>query len=438
MTELAPRLTNDTLQLDLELIRRGWFTDRYFLNISRILEILSQSGATISAGDQEDYPVGDARVEMQWFTRRPGATIVAGIDAALVMLRECTGHWQGDQFVNTSDRLEVWAVQEGDKVEYGGDPEEVAPVLRVRGPYRFFANLETTTLGVLTRASRVATNCYNLLVAANGKPVLFFPARYDLPETQAIDGYAYQLAVQVYNRDHGTNVAPFISTDAQGAWWGGKGGGTIPHAAIASFLGDTPATTLAFAEIMPPELPRIALTDFHNDNVRESLAVLAAMFARYRELKESGNDAEAEKFRLFGVRLDTSNALRDVSVPYTGDPGEDLGVTPRLVQNVRAALDSASESWDLPEAWREPARDFCRAVKIVVSGGFDVEKIARFESGNVPVDVYAVGSAAFDNHGPTLTDFTADVVRIYLNGEWVPMAKVGRRPGQNPSLHRVW
>jgi nicotinate phosphoribosyltransferase len=115
-----------------------------------------------------------------------------------------------------------------------------------------------------------------------------------------------------------------------------------------------------------------------------------------------------------------------------------LGVNPRLVFLVRQALDTAWESWDIPARWRERAREYCQNVKIVVSGGFTPEKIARFEKLRVPADIFAVGSAFFDNHGPTVTDFTADVVRIKVHGEWVDMAKVGRRACDNPDLERVW
>ena len=44
----------------------------------------------------------------------------------------------------------------------------------------------------------------------------------------------------------------------------------------------------------------------------------------------------------------------------------------------------------------------------------------------------------FDNHGATVTDYTADVVRVKIQGEWLDMAKVGRRPLDNPDLERVW
>jgi nicotinate phosphoribosyltransferase len=87
---------------------------------------------------------------------------------------------------------------------------------------------------------------------------------------------------------------------------------------------------------------------------------------------------------------------------------------------------------------KKEAKEFCEKVKIVVSGGFNPDKITRFEKLMVPVDIYAVGSYLFDNHGPTVTDFTADVVRVKINGEWIDMAKVGRAHLDNPDLERVW
>lgn len=442
----SKRLTNDTFKLDIERMRRGWYSDKYFENINRMLTALAKEGCTYSGAHHnlpqgmspENIAVGDIEVEMQWFTRRMGKTTVVGVDKALAMLRHCTGYFDGARFVDTSDKLEVWAVQDGTIVKYDGDPMKIQPVIKVRGRYRDFALLETPTLGILTRSSRVATNVYETLVAARGKPVLFFPARFDVHEVQAADGYAYNIAVQRFNRDHAHDLGPFVSTDAQGDWWGGAGGGTVAHAAIASFLGDTAEAMMQFARVLPARVPRIALVDFNNDSIQDSLRVLDAMFARYRELVEAGDQEEAEKYKLYGVRLDTSGSVRDVSVPPLGDPALDLGVNPRLVFNVRSALDSAWERWSLPKSWEEAAKEFCRSVKIVVSGGFNPEKIRRFEKLNVPADIYAVGSYLFNNNGSTVTDFTADVVRVKVHGEWIDMAKVGRKVGENENLERVW
>jgi nicotinate phosphoribosyltransferase len=440
------RLTDTTFKLDIERMRQGWYTDKYFCNIAQMLSVLAEqryiySGKAphLPAGvSSENLACGDLEVEMQWFTRRPGRTIVVGIDKALAMLRNSSGYLAGAEFVNRADWLEVWAVQDGCTVDSDGDPMNIQPVIRVRGRYSDFAILETPTLGILTRSSRVATNVYETLVAARGKPVLFFPARFDVHEVQAADGYAYSIAVQRYNHDYARTLGPFVSTDAQGDWWGGYGGGTVAHAAIACFLGDTAEAMLAFSRVLPLRVPRIALVDFNNDCVGDSLATCQVMFEKYRELTDAGLAEEAECYRLYGVRLDTSGSLRDRSVSPLGDPLLDLGVNPRLVFNVRQALDTAWERWALPLAWRERARQYCQAVKLVVSGGFTPEKIRKFEKLHVPVDIYAVGSALFDNHGATVTDFTADVVRVKVGGEWVDLAKVGRRPCDNPDLEKVW
>jgi nicotinate phosphoribosyltransferase len=439
------RLTNETFKLDIERMRKGWYSDKYFENINRMLTVLAREGYQYS-GKTPNLPagispanidVGNMEVEMQWFTRRMGRTVVVGVDKALEMLRHCTGYWEGEQFIETWDQLEAWAVHDGCMVEYDGNPADIQPVLRVRGRYRDFALLETPTLGILTRASRVATNVYETLIAARGKPVLFFPARFDLHEVQAADGYAYNIAVQRFNLDYAHELGPFVSTDAQGDWWGGAGGGTVAHAAIASFLGDTAEAMMQFAHILPARIPRIALVDFNNNCVADSLAVCDAMFARYHALMQAGNETEAAKYKLYGVRLDTSSSLRDVSVLPLGDPALDLGVTPRLVFNVRQALDSAWERWDIPPVWQERARAYCNSVKIVVSGGFNPDKIKRFEKLSVPADIYGVGSYLFNNNGATVSDFTADVVRVKVHGQWVDMAKVGRAPCENPDLEQV-
>jgi nicotinate phosphoribosyltransferase len=440
------RLTNETFKLDIERMRRGWYSDKYFENINRMLIALSGENF-IYSGQFHNLPdsvspdgiaVGDIEVEMQWFTRRLGKTTVVGVDKALAMLRHCTGYFEGNTFIDTSDKLEVWAVQDGTTVKYEGDPMKIQPVIKVRGRYRDFALLETPTLGILTRSSRVATNVYETFVASRGKPVLFFPARFDLHEVQAADGYAYNIALLRFNRDHEQELGAFVSTDAQGDWWGGAGGGTVAHAAIASFLGDTAEAMMEFSRILPARTPRIALVDFNNDSVRDSLRVLDKMFAKYRELVDSGNKEEAKKYRLYGVRLDTSGSLRDVSVQPLGDPALDLGVNPRLVFNVRQGLDHAWENWPLPGTWKERAQEYCRRVKIVVSGGFDPDKIRKFEKLEVPVDIYAVGSYLFNNSNLTTTDYTSDVVRVKVHGEWIDMAKVGRKVGNNENLERIW
>jgi nicotinate phosphoribosyltransferase len=439
------RLTNQTFKLDVERMRRGWYSDKYFENIGCMLTQLSQEGYRFR-GDSpriddrlaSGVDVGNMEGEMQIFCRHQPYTVVVGVDKALAMLRHCAGTFDEDGIFHEAwPDLEVEAVHDGIIVPYGGDPTDVRPVLRIRGRYRTFALLETPMLGILSRASRIATNVYNTLRAARGKPVLFFPARFDMHEVQAADGYAYHIAILRYNQDYGQNLYSFISTDAQGDWWGGDGGGTVPHAVIACFLGDTAEAMLQFARTQPDRVPRIALVDFNNDNIGDSLAVMRRLFARYRELKEAGDDKEAERFRLFGVRLDTNGNLRDVSLEPVGDQRLDMGVNPRLVFKTRQALDSAWQAWELPNEWVDEARAYCAGVRIVVSGGFNPDKIKWFEDVGAPADVYGVGSSLMQNDSTTNADFTADVVRVKVASEWVDMAKVGRAPCDNPDLARV-
>src|SRR5207245_10651264 len=116
--------------------------------------------------------------------------------------------------------------------------------------------------------------------------------------------------------------------------------------------------------------------------------------------------------RLWGVRIDTSETLVDKSVVPQMGTFKPTGVTPQLVWNVRRALD----------------KEGFQHVKIVVSGGFTVEKIRSFEEEGVPVDMYGVGSSLFQGR----FDFTADVVRV----EGKAVAKVGRSYRPNPRLER--
>ena len=341
--------------------------------------------------------------------------------------------------MSTFSDMEVWAVHDGSEAPYDGDVRNVTPVMRVRGRYRDFAMLETPTMGALTRGSRVSTNVYEVLKAAGGKQVLFFPARFDAFEVQAADGYAYQVAIQLFNQNFGKSVSAQISTDAQGDWWGGAGGGTVAHSAIACFLGDTAEATMAFAATRPADIPRIALVDFRNDCVGTSVHVIRAMFRKYLELTRAGRPDDARKYKLYGVRPDTAANMRDVSVLPLGDKRLDCGVNPRLVFAMRAAIDREWQSWELPAEDRALAERYCREVKIAVTGGFTPARIRQFEDLQVPADIYGVGSwllSSCDVCG-TNNDYTADVVRVRIEGRWYDLAKVGRKACDNLMLERV-
>jgi len=300
---------------------------------------------------------------------------LGGMDEAIAILKLCS-----DDF----DALTVHALYDGDEIE----PYET--VMTIEGDYTTFARLETVYLGVLARRTLITTNTVNVLQAANGKPVIFMPARHDHHRVQTGDGYAAYVAGQVMGAEIG------VTTDEQASWWGGRGLGTVPHALIASYGGDTVLAATKFAEWASADMRITVLVDFENDSVRTALDVAAALGPR-----------------LWGVRLDTSESLVDRSL--WGELGDftPTGVNERLVRNLRDALDAAGHE----------------AVRIVVSGGFTVDKIRAFEARGVPVDAYGIGSSLIRGSN----DFTADIV--VTDGE--PSAKVGRRLRPNPRLELV-
>jgi nicotinate phosphoribosyltransferase len=257
--------------------------------------------------------------------------------------------------------------------------------MTIEGDYSLFAHLETVYLGTMARRSLIMRNVIEVVAAANGKPIWYFPARHDHWLVQTGDGYAAHIAGAIG-----------VSTDAQASWWGGRGMGTVPHALIAAFGGDTVAAAEAFAGKYANEMNVTVLVDFENDSVKTALQV-----------------AEALGPKLWGVRLDTSEKLVDRALLDEMGEFKPTGVAPQLVRKVRAALDEAGYP----------------AVKIVASGGFTASRIGEFEAEGVPVDAYGVGSSLIRGEN----DFTADVVMV----EGRPGGKVGRRFKPNPRLELV-
>jgi nicotinate phosphoribosyltransferase len=431
------RLTNRQIKLNRDGLRNGAYSDKYFANIAHILGQLqkedyrfSEKSARAVNADLSQVAVGNIEVEAQVFNRRAPYALVGGVDVALTMLRHATGYFEDGIFHETWQHLQVRATHDGTLTHYAGDASHIEPVIIIRGKLRDFTLLETPILGVLSRATRIATNVYNVLEVCNNKQVLFFPARFDWHETQALDGYAYWLAIQAHNAQRGGTLTPLVSTDAQGTWWDGNGKGTIPHAYIACFFADTAEAMRLFAQHMPLDTLRVALVDFNNDCVRDSLATIAVFWDEYQKALASGDESAQKRWTLDGVRLDTGGNMLDASLTEA----DGRGVSEALVNTVRRALDNAWTAWDVPESLISTAQAYCKGVKIVVSGGFNRERIAQFEKNNVPVDYYGVGSTLLTNDKATNADFTMDVVRLRVGDTWVDMPKVGRAPNDNPTL----
>ena len=351
------RLPAEIFDLPVEKMREGYYTDAYF----------NHTRAALVADGR--HP----RVVMQVFQKKDA--VLGGIDEAIAILKLCADDW---------DQLTVHALYDGDRIS----PWE--SVMTIEGDYTLFGHLETVYLGTLARRTLISTNVTRVLEAANGKPIIFMPARHDHHRVQTGDGYAAYVAGARIGAEIG------MTTDAQASWWGGSGLGTVPHALISAYGGNTVLAATKFAEWSPPTLKLVVLVDFENDSVRTALEVARSLGPR-----------------LWGVRLDTSGQLVDRSLWNELGDFDPRGVNERLVHKVRDALD----------------RDGFERVKIVASGGFTVEKIERFEELGVPVDSYGVGSSLIRGEN----DFTADVVMT----DGRPAAKVGRRYRPNERLELV-
>jgi len=344
------RLKPPVFKIPIGKIRSGWYSDKYFV---RTRDILKKDN-------------NHSQVLMQVFSRKAG--IVCGIDEAVTVLRLCA---------ERSGRLKIMALHDGDQIRAN------ETVMTIEGDYSSFSHLETVYLGILARRTAVATAVKKVVDAARPEEVLFFPARFDHYSVQTGDGYAAFIS-----------GALGVSTDAQAEWWGRKGIGTVPHGLIAAYGGDTVAASLAFDRHMDKRIKRIALVDFKNDSVKTSLDVARSLGKR-----------------LWGIRLDTAEDMKDLSVKGRGKKA--YGVCPELVFRVREALDKNNFKY----------------IKIIVSSGFNVEKIRHFKRLKVPFDMVGVGSALFKER----MDFTADVVM--LNDR--PCSKTGRRYRPNTRLETV-
>jgi len=376
---MKTRLPAGLFGLPVHELRCGYYSDIYFWREKRTLE---EHGVR-------------SEVTMQVFQKKDA--VLCGADEALAVLRAASGRFTDPTraaalferyrpagagrgsieselnalWVDGFSQLEVRALYDGDRVA----PWE--SVLHITGEASLFAHLETVYLGILARRTKIASNVRQVVEAAGGKPVLYFPARFDHWAVQAGDGYAAFIG-----------GADGVSTPAQTAWTAASPLGTVPHALIAAVGGHTVRAVTLFGESFPA-VHIVALVDFDNDCVGTSLAC-----------------CEALGERLWAVRLDTAAAVVD---PSSSGPG----VTAELVERTRQQLD---------------AHGFGH-VKIMVSGGFNPKRIRAFESEAVPIDAYGVGSWMLQGD----CDFTADVV--LLDGR--PCAKVGRAYAPNPRLARV-
>ena len=134
------RLDAAAFNLPVDDIKRGFYTDSYFV---RAREILRQDKRSPT-------------VLMQFSGKREGW--LSGIDEAVAILKLCADDWSA---------LTVHALYEAERFETWDT------VLTIEGAYDAFGHLETICLGALARGTRICTNAKLLSLAQTTTNVRF-------------------------------------------------------------------------------------------------------------------------------------------------------------------------------------------------------------------------------------------------------------------------
>ena len=257
--------------------------------------------------------------------------------------------------------------------------------MTIEGDYSLFAHLETVYLGCLARRSLIMRNVREVVEAARRQadPVLpGAPRPLAGPDRRRLGGARGRRDRRVHRRPGLLVGRPRV--------------GTVPHGLIAAFGGDTVAAARAFADRFADEMNVTVLVDFENDSVRTAIEVADAL----------GRPALGRAPR--HLRAHGGPGALDRMGEFTP-----TGVNEVLVQLVRDALDEAGHE----------------RVQIVVSGGFDAEKIREFER-----------SAPCRSTPTAWARRWCGRERLHRRRGTVegrPAAKVGRRFNSNPRLERV-
>lgn len=283
-------------------------------------------------------------VYMQFFQRQDDVKL-CGIKEVLKFLEENTD----------TSKYKIKYLKEGSIIN------AMEPVLVLEGKYKYFGVYEGMIDGILARNTSITTNAYRCVKAAPKKDIVYMGDRADHYINQEIDGYAVEVGGIV---GHSTLA-------------GSRGNekvvfGSIPHVLIQHYNGNVLQAMKDYYEIYPEEEDLVGLVDYNNDVIKDSLALV----------KEFGTN-------LKGVRVDTSMSVSD----HMFDNEEPrYGVNVEQIKRLRKALDENGG----------------KHVRIIVSSGFNPDRIKQFENEKAPVDAYGVGEyiLKINNY------FSADAVKI--------------------------
>ena len=319
---------------DMESIKQGKTTDIYFKRTETILRSKGVHKKVVA-----EFTASKLPKNYKW-------AVFAGLEETLQLLE--------------GKPIDLYALPEGTifrSRDVNGIP---VPVMIIEGDYVEFAIYETPVLGFICQSSGIATKAARVRVAAGECLVLSFGIRRMHPAiAPLIDRNAY-----IGGCD---GVSSIIGAETIGQ----PPKGTMPHSLII-VMGEEEAWR-AYDEIMPPEVPRIALIDTYGDEKMEAVKA-------------------AETFKnLLAVRLDT--------------PGSRKGDFPAIIREVR---------------WELDVRGY-KDVKIFISGGLDEYSIPPLKEAGATG--FGVGTSI--SNAPTI-DFAMDIVEV----EGRPAAKKGKFGGR--------
>lgn len=409
--ELLPNFLPNASEQSLALERKlpeshEAYTDKYFL---RSKEILVKENL-------------NPMVRAQVFIRQ-GPGVVRGIEEAVAAIKKY------------SPLLEhggsIYAKKEGEVYQSGES------VMIIDAPIQDIVELETIYLGIITAETTryndkvssvnlkaVHDRAAQIVKAAEGRPVMYFGARHwHYAEDAAIASAAFDAGFQA------------ASTDVAAKLLDQKGAGTIPHALENIFAAKYGAqravveATRAFDRAIDPAVPRIALIDYNNKEIADSLAVANALQGRLAAVRVDTCGENVAQGALASLVGTEAQQWREQGTPLPVPESNDAkfwvgtGVTITGVYALRKALDAAGH----------------KEVGLYLTSGFgNVEKVAAFTRaekilGVQLFDALGVGGLYSPCHTSTM-----DIVQVGDTLESLRnVSKVGRFYRPNPTLRKV-
>ena len=317
---------------DENAILNGLATDAYFLRTFEVLKAKNIDKRVVMEAMVKSFP-----------DKNYNFGIFSGIQEVINLLSYVAEN------VAESNSLNVWAMQDGEVFF----PHE--PVLRIEGRYTDFGIYETAILGFLSYASGIATKAVRSRIVAKDTLVFSFGTRRLHPSV-----------APVIERACYTGGFDSVSSIVGAEFMGKKAVGTMPHALMLLF-GNSADAFHAFDEVLPKEVPRIALIDTFGSPKEETLLALECMGPN-----------------LYGVRVDSGDLLK-------------VGKELRWELNIRGRQD----------------------VKLFASGGLDEYMVQKL------VDVYDGFGIGTQVANAPVMDFALKIVEV----DGKPMAKVGNYSG---------